>query len=376
MIEAPAACRESDVAMGAKNDAINLLVLEGDGIGPEIMAATLAVLDAAAAKFGLTLAYETVDIGWTAHRAGGTTFPLSVVDKAKAADGVLLGPVSHNDYPPAAQGGLNPSGELRKRLDLYANIRPARSRQGFPPRCGKPVDLVVVRENTEGFYADRSMYLGPGEFMPTADLALAVRKITRQGSTRIAESAFRLAMQRRRKVTAVHKSNVLRVSDGLYLECVRAVAARYPQVAYEERIIDAMAALLVRDASQFDVVVTTNMYGDILSDEASEISGSLGLAASLNAGDVHGVAQAQHGSAPDIAGKNVANPASLIGSAAMLLAWLGERRGDKKLIDAAQAIETALDRVIATPDGRTPDLGGTLGTDAFAARVAQALEAS
>jgi len=362
--------------MGAKNDAINLLVLEGDGIGPEIMAATLAVLDAAAAKFGLTLAYETVDIGWTAHRAGGTTFPLSVVDKAKAADGVLLGPVSHNDYPPAAQGGLNPSGELRKRLDLYANIRPARSRQGFPPRCGKPVDLVVVRENTEGFYADRSMYLGPGEFMPTADLALAVRKITRQGSTRIAESAFRLAMQRRRKVTAVHKSNVLRVSDGLYLECVRAVAARYPQVAYEERIIDAMAALLVRDASQFDVVVTTNMYGDILSDEASEISGSLGLAASLNAGDVHGVAQAQHGSAPDIAGKNVANPASLIGSAAMLLAWLGERRGDKKLIDAAQAIETALDRVIATPDGRTPDLGGTLGTDAFAARVAQALEAS
>ena len=135
-------------------------------------------------------------------------------------------------------------------------------------------------------------------------------------------------MQRRNKVTAVHKANVLRVSDGLYLECVRAVAARHPQVAYEERIIDAMAALLVRDASQFDVVVTTNMYGDILSDEASEIAGSLGLAASLNAGAEHGVAQAQHGSAPDIAGKNVANPASLIGSAAMLLAWLGERRKD------------------------------------------------
>ena len=128
----------------------------------------------------------------------------------------------------------------------------------------------------------------------------------------------------------MHKANVLRVSDGLYLECVRAVAKRHPQVAYEERIIDAMAALLVRDASQFDVVVTTNMYGDILSDEASEIAGSLGLAASLNAGDAHGVAQAQHGSAPDIAGKNVANPASLIGSAAMLLAWLGERRGDEK----------------------------------------------
>ena len=354
---------------------IDLLVLEGDGIGPEIMAATLAVLRAAARAFALELAFESETIGWTAHRTVGTTLPPAVIDKAKAAAGVLLGPVSHNEYPPPEQGGRNPSGELRKALDLYANIRPARSRQGFPPRCGKPVDLVIVRENTEGFYADRSMHLGHGEFMPTPDLALAVRKITRQGSTRIAEAAFRLAMQRRNKVTAVHKANVLRVSDGLYLECVRAVAARHPQVAYEERIIDAMAALLVRDASQFDVVVTTNMYGDILSDEASEIAGSLGLAASLNAGAEHGVAQAQHGSAPDIAGKNVANPASLIGSAAMLLAWIGERRGDKALGNAAQAIEAALDKVIADPKTRTPDMGGTLGTEAFGAAVAKAVAA-
>ena len=219
-----------------------------------------------------------------------------------------------------------------------------------------------------------ALHLGPGEFMPTPDLALAVRKITRQGSTRIAESAFKLALQRRKHVTAVHKANVLRVSDGLFLECVRAVAARYPQVKYEERIIDAMAALLIRDASPFDVVVTTNMYGDILSDEASEIAGSLGLAASLNAGAEHAVAQAQHGSAPDIAGKNVANPSSLFGSAAMLLAWLGERRRDKKLNDAAQAIEAALDSVIAKPEWRTPDMGGPLGTDAFGQRVAQAVK--
>ncbi len=354
-------------------DNIDILVLEGDGIGPEITAATLAVLRAANAKFNLGLAFETAEIGWAAHKRVGTTFPDAVLDKAKAAHGVLLGPVSHNDYPPVAQGGLNPSGELRKRLDLYANIRPARSREGFPPRCGSPVDLIIVRENTEGFYADRSMHLGSGEFMPTPDLALAVRKITRQGSTRIAESAFRLAMQRRKKVTAVHKSNVLRVSDGLFLECVRAMVARYPEVQYEERIIDAMAALLIRDASQFDVVVTTNMYGDILSDEASEIAGSLGLAASLNAGTEHGVAQAQHGSAPDITGKNVANPSSLIGSAAMLLAWLGERHGEKKLTDAAQAIERALDATIADPATRTPDLGGTLGTDEFGAKVAAAL---
>ena len=353
--------------------ALRILVLEGDGIGPEITAATLTVLRAADDKFGLGFAFESAAIGWAAHKASGTTFPDAVEAQAKAADGVLLGPVSHNDYPPRAEGGLNPSGELRKRLDLYANIRPARSREGFPPRCGTSVDLVIVRENTEGFYADRSMYLGPGELMPTPDLALAIRKITRAGSTRIAEAAFKLAMQRRKKITAVHKSNVLRVSDGLFLECVRAVAARYPQVQYEERIIDAMAALLVRDASQFDVIVTTNMFGDILSDEASEISGSLGLAASINAGAEHVVAQAQHGSAPDIAGKNIANPASLIGSAAMLLAWLGERRSEDKLVKAAAAIEAALDRVIATPDGRTPDLGGQLGTDAFGARVAAAI---
>jgi isocitrate/isopropylmalate dehydrogenase len=351
--------------------AISLLVLEGDGIGPEITAATLAVLRAADRVFGLELAFDTAAIGWAAHSSEGTTFPLSALEKAKAAHGVLLGPVSHNEYPPVAAGGLNPSGELRKRLDLYANIRPARSRPGFPPRCGSAIDLVIVRENTEGFYADRSMYLGHGEIMPTPDLALAVRKITRQGSTRIAQAAFKLAMQRRKKVTAVHKSNVLRISDGLYLECVRAVAACYPDVAYEERIIDAMAALLVRNAGQFDVIVTTNMYGDILSDEASEISGSLGLAASLNAGSEHAVAQAQHGSAPDIAGKNIANPSSLIGSAAMLLRWLGERRKDEKLVRAASAIEAALDGVIASPDGRTADMGGQLGTDVFGEMVAK-----
>src|SRR5690348_18422446 len=318
---------------------LQVLVLEGDGIGPEITAATLTVLEAAQRALSLDIGFDRADIGLAALKKHGTTFPASVLDKAKAADGVLLGPVSHNEYPPREEGGLNPSGELRKRLDLYANIRPARSRAGFAPRCGSAIDLVVVRENTEGFYADRSMHMGPGEFMPTPDLALAMRKITRSGSTRIAETAFKLARTRRRKVTCVHKANVLRVSDGLYLECTRAVAAQYPDVAYEEQLIDAMAALLVRDASRFDVIVTTNMYGDILSDEASEIAGSLGLAASLNAGTDHGVAQAQHGSAPDIAGKNVANPSSLIGSAAMLFAWLGERRGDKALGNAAQAIE-------------------------------------
>jgi 3-isopropylmalate dehydrogenase len=349
---------------------VSIVVMEGDGIGREITAATLDVLGAAERTFKLPLAFTPVAIGLAALRAHGTTLPDAAVAAAQAADGVILGPVSHNDYPPVAQGGLNPSGELRRRLDLFANIRPARSRGGFPPRCGSPVDLVIARENTEGFYADRSMFLGSGEFMPTADLALSVRKITRIGSTRIAETAFTLAQRRRDKVTAVHKANVLRVSDGLFLESVRAVASRFPEVEYEERIIDAMAALLVREAAVFDVIVTTNMFGDILSDLASEISGSLGLAASLNAGAAHAMAQAQHGSAPDIAGQDRANPASLIGSAAMLLAWLGERRADERFTRAAAAIEDALDRAIATPQWRTPDLGGPLGTRAFGARVA------
>src|SRR5262249_4639291 len=206
---------------------------------------------------------------------------------------------------------------------------------------GSPVDLIIARENTEGFYADRSMFLGSGEFMPTPDLALSVRKITRMGSTRIAETAFALARQRRHKVTAVHKANVLGVSDGLFLESVRAVASRFPEVEYDERIIDAMAALLVREAAAFDVIVTTNMFGDILSDLASEISGSLGLAASLNAGAAHAMAQAQHGSAPDIAGQDRANPASLIGSAAMLLDWLRERRADQRLTRPAPPLDDA-----------------------------------
>jgi isocitrate/isopropylmalate dehydrogenase len=363
------------VAVSASSAApVSIVVMEGDGIGPEITAATLEVLRAAERAFKLALALAPVSIGLASLRAQGTTLPAAAVETAKAADGIILGPVSHNDYPPAAQGGLNPSGELRSRLDLFANIRPARSRGGLPPRCGVPVDLVITRENTEGFYADRSMFLGSGEFMPTPDLALSVRKITRAGSLRIAEAAFALARRRRGKVTAVHKANVLRVSDGLFLECVRAVASRFPTVDYEERIIDAMAALLVRDAAAFDVIVTTNMFGDILSDLASEISGSLGLAASLNVGAGHAMAQAQHGSAPDIAGEDRANPASLIGSAAMLLDWLGERRGEDRFTRAAAAIEDALDRAIATPQWRTRDLGGELGTAAFAGRVAALVE--
>jgi isocitrate/isopropylmalate dehydrogenase len=235
------------------------------------------------------------------------------------------------------------------------------------------MDLVIVRENTEGFYADRNMFMGPGEFMPEPDMALAIRKITAKGSRRIAQSAFELARTRRRKVTAVHKANVLRVSDGLFLSEVRKVAAVFPDVTYDEQLMDSMAALLVRDAARFDVVVATNMYGDILSDEAAELSGSLGLAGSINAGERHCMAQAQHGSAPDIAGQDLANPTSLMLSAAMLLDWLGARHGRANYVEAASAVDAAIDRLLAQAETRTKDVGGALGTRAFTERVIASL---
>lgn len=348
---------------------LKLLVLEGDGIGPEITAATLKILDAVSDRYKLDLTLQTEMIGFNALKESATTLPDQVLAIAHDADGIILGPVSHNEYPPVAEGGLNPSGVLRKQLDLYANIRPAITVEGLPPRCGQPVDLVVVRENTEGFYADRSMFAGSGEFMPTEDLALAVRKVTRKASLRIAETAFTIAATRRKKVTAVHKANVLRLSDGLFLDCTRVVASRFPDIEYEEQLIDSMAALLVRDASEYDVIVTTNMYGDILSDQASEIAGSLGMAASLNAGENHGMAQAQHGSAPSIAGKDIANPSSLIASVAMLLHWLGEKHSSVELNDAGVVIQRALQQTISNPQTRTADLGGSLGTVEFADAV-------
>src|SRR6266513_5970451 len=352
--------------------AMRILVLPGDGIGPEITAATLAVLERANVLFKLGLQWQHEEIGLPALKKEGTTLPARVLEEARLSEGVLLGPLSTYEYPAREKGGINPSAELRTKLDLYANIRPARSRLGVG-LTGKPVDLVIYRENTEGFYADRNMYSGSGEFMPTEDMALAVRRVTAKCCERIALRAFEAAMARRRKVTAVHKANVFRISDGLYLREVRKVAQEFPKVQLEEVIVDAMAALLLRDPMRFDVIVAENMYGDILSDEASELSGVLGLGGSINAGDEHCVAQAQHGSAPDIAGKDKANPVSLILSAAMLLEWLAARHGNDAFAAAARDIDAAVDATLKDPAARTADLGGKLGTLEFAKAVAAKL---
>jgi len=351
---------------------MKLLVLPGDGIGPEITEATLTALDRANALYKLGLEWQIEQIGLEPLKNEGTTLPERVMEAARKAPGIILGPVSHLDYPPREQGGINPSGELRVKLDLFANIRPAKSRMGVG-LTGKPVDLVIFRECTEGFYADRNMFLGRGEFMPTPDIALAVRKVTARQCERISRVAFEWARKRRKKVTAVHKANVLHISDGLFLREVRKVAKDYPDVQLDEKIIDAMAALLVRNPTQFDCIVTGNMFGDILSDEASEISGSLGLAGSIMAGDEACCAQAQHGSAPDIQGQDKANPTSLLLSAAMLFEWLAERHKRLEFGQAAKSIEAAIDTALQKPETRTQDLGGKLGTQAFGKHIASLL---
>ncbi len=354
---------------------LSIVVFPGDAIGPEITDATVEVLNALNKHLSLNLEFHWFDIGLKRLKQDGATFSPELLEAARSATGILLGPISHAVYPPRAQGGINISSNLRVGLDLYANIRPSRTRAGIPNWARTPMDLVIVRENTEGFYSDRNMFQGPGEFMPTPDLAISLRKVTSEGSRRIARCAAELAAQRKRKLTAVHKANVLKVSEALFLRETRQAAEQFG-LEYEEQLVDSMAALLVRAPDRFDVVVTTNMFGDILSDEAAELSGSLGLGASINCGDNHCMAQAQHGSAPDIAGKNIANPASLILSAAMMLDWIGRRQGSQKLSVAAAILENAVDALLSDPQRRTRDLGGEQTTTSFARLLSERILAN
>ncbi|WP_426245039.1 isocitrate/isopropylmalate dehydrogenase family protein [Nocardioides sp. LHG3406-4] len=347
---------------------MRMLVLPGDGIGPEITAATSTVLDELNRALGLGIETEQHDIGLLALERSGSTLPEETMACIPEVDGVVLGPVSHYEYPERSKGGINPSAELRTVFDLFANIRPCVSRADLTA-LRRPMDLVIVRENTEGFYSDRNMFAGSGEFMPDEDTALSIRKITAGASSRIARTAFELARKRRRRVTAVHKANVVKLTDGLFLREVRKIAADFPDVELQELIVDAAAAALIRRPDDFDVIVTTNMFGDILSDEASELSGSLGLGGSINVGHDMCLAQAQHGSAPDIAGRDVANPTSLILSVAMLLEWHGERRCDPRFVEAATVLHDAVERVLDVREHRTADVGGSTGTQEFAAYV-------
>ena len=352
---------------------MKLVVLPGDGIGPETMAVTVDVLKAVSEKFNLGLSLDHDVAGHESLKQYGATVTPELLAKVQAADGLMLGPMSTYEFKDESRGEINPSKFFRKNLDLFANIRPARTYAGLPVRLGE-FDLVVVRENTEGFYADRNMESGGSEMLVTPDVVVSLRRITRLCCERIARSAFELAMTRKKHVTIVHKANVLRIADGMFIDICHQVGREFPKVTIDDFIVDAMMAHVVRAPQRFDVIVTTNMFGDILSDLTAELSGSLGLGGSINAGAQHAMGQAAHGSAPDIAGQNIANPFSLILSAGMLLSWFGQRKGLQAFVQAHAAMEQVLADCIAAHEC-TLDVGGKLGTSetgvAFLKRLEQ-----
>jgi len=339
---------------------MKIVVLPGDGIGPETMAVTVQVLQAASERFRLGLTLEHDVAGHESLRHHGATVTAALLEKVKSAEGLMLGPMATYDFKDEAKGEINPSKFFRKELDLYANIRPSRTFPGVDHRVGA-FDLVVVRENTEGFYADRNIESGSSEMLITPDVVVSLRRITRLCCERIARSAFELAMTRSKHVTIVHKANVLKIGDGMFIDICHQVGKEFPQVKIDDFIVDAMMAHVVRAPQRFDVIVTTNMFGDILSDLTAELSGSLGLGGSLNAGRHHAMGQAAHGSAPDIAGQNIANPYSLILSAGQLLGWHGQRKNLPAFTAAAKAIDAVATAAIRAREG-TRDVGGELGT--------------
>ncbi|MGH6968967.1 MAG: isocitrate/isopropylmalate family dehydrogenase, partial [Stellaceae bacterium] len=312
-------------------------------------------------------------VGHASLARHGTTVRAELLEAARQADGLMLGPTATAEYKDPAHGELNPSTFFRKGLDLYANIRPARTYDGVTAKLGA-FDLVIVRENTEGFYADRNMAQGSGEILVTPDVAIALRRTTRAACARIACAAFDLARRRRRHVSIAHKANVLRIGDGLFIDECRKAAKDFPDVTVDDFIVDAMMAHIARAPQRFDVIVTTNMFGDIVSDLTAELSGGIGLGGSLNAGNDHAMAQAAHGSAPDIAGQDRANPFSLILSAALLLDWHGRRAGDARCAQTAATIEGAVAAAVAAHDC-TRDIGGSLGTRAAGEALARRLAA-
>jgi 3-isopropylmalate dehydrogenase len=335
---------------------LNIGILNGDDIGHEIVPATIRVMKAAAAATRLEIAWTEIPIGRKAFDELGTTMPDGTLDRLSALDGWVLGPIGHQAYPKHPKA-INPHPILRKHFDLFANIRPSRSYPNLPS-VHKDVDLVIVRENNEGFQPDRNVVAGSGEFRPSEDMTISIRVITRNGSSKIARAAFELARARRKALTAVHKNTVFKLGCGMFAEECRKIAEEFPDVAYQEMMVDTFAMRLAMNPQRFDVVVTTNMFGDILSDEAAGLVGGLGLAPGLCAGTRWAMAQATHGSAPDIAGRGIANPYAMIVSGQMLLAWLGRKHGKEQVSQTADKIARAVDATMEQQVILTPDLGG------------------
>jgi 3-isopropylmalate dehydrogenase len=346
-------------------------ILPGDDIGLEVVPECIKVMKAAAAYARLEIDWRPLPIGKRGHEQHGNTLPAVTEQALRELDGWVMGPIGHAAYPRGDPTWVMPP--VRKKFDLFAAVRPSLSHAAIPS-VHRDVDIVFLRELTEGMLYSETVVAGLPEFRPNDDITVAMRVITRKGSSRVAREAFEIARSRKRKkVTAAHKEPVYRLACGMFAEECRKVAKDYPDVAFEEAMIDTISMKLVMAPQQYDVVVTTNQFGDILSDIGAGLVGGLGLAPGLCVGETQAMAQATHGSAPDIAGRNIANPYAMIMSGKMLFEWLGRKRGEGKATRAAQLVDAAMDKVIAEAKHLTADLGGKAGTremgDAVAAAV-------
>ena len=331
-----------------------ITVIRGDGIGPEIMEATLQVLDA----LQVGLSYEFADAGLAALEKHGELLPAATLESIRRNRVALKSPLT----TPVGEGFSSINVELRKRFDLYANVRPAQSFPNTRSRFPTGVDLVTVRENTEGAYSAEGQSVSED-----GETAVSVTKTTRRGSERIVRYAFELARRTgRRKVTVVHKANILKSTSGLFLKTARAVAAEYPDIQCNEMIVDNTCMQLVMRPEQFDIIVTTNLFGDIISDLCAGLVGGLGLAPGANIGTDAAIFEAVHGSAPDIAGKGIANPCALLLGAGQMLDHLG-------LVEQATRLRKAIVATLEAKDSLTPDLGGEGTTASFAQAIARRL---
>jgi isocitrate dehydrogenase (NAD+) len=329
-----------------------ITLIPGDGIGPEVTEAVVRILKAA----GVSIEWDEHPAGLIAFERYGETLPVALIDSVRRNKVALKGPVT----TPIAQGFTSVNVGLRKALDLYANLRPVWNLPGVDARF-QGVDLVIVRENTEDLYAGLEHEVVPG-------VVESLKIITERASTRIAHFAFQHARRHgRHKVTSIHKANIMKLSDGLFLECVRRAARDYTDIKYEERIVDAACMQLVMHPEQFDVLVLPNLYGDIVSDLCAGLVGGLGVVGAANLGSEIGVFEAVHGSAPDIAGKHIANPTALLLSAVLMLRHIDEAA-------AADRIMRALGAVLTAREVRTRDLGGTASTLEFADAISKSLQ--
>jgi 3-isopropylmalate dehydrogenase len=333
-------------------------VIAGDGIGPELTEATLKVLKSAQARFGLKLNMIEAEAGDACLQKRGAALPEDSVEKIKASHACLKGPVGETAADVIVR--------LRLMFDLYANLRPLKA---YPAAAvaHPDIDMIFVRENTEDVYKGQEFTIG-------SDTTVCLRVITRRNCERIASKAFETARLRdgKKKVTAIHKANVMRVTDGLFASVCRETAKQYPNIAFNELYVDAAAMRLIKEPQEFDVLCTCNMFGDILSDEAAQLIGGLGMAPGANVGDTFALFEPIHGSAPNRAGKQTANPLSEILAGKMMLDWLGEKYSDPKCVKAASAIEAAAVKTLR--EGNTvPDLGGKKTTLGMAEAIAVAI---